>query len=301
MNPIFDVLGVGENSVDIVLVLPAVPSPADDRNKLRISQRHVQCGGQTATAMTTCARLGLRAAYLGAFGNDEHGQRIRRELGGAGVDVSASTVCDAPNRYAIILIDRHSGERMVLWEKDPALAVAAGAVTAEVVSSARLVHVDDTDHSVALRAARLARAAGLPVTCDVDQVTERTRELLETISIVIVGEHVPKQLTGLADHDQALRRLRAWHGGLLVVTLGARGCMALDGDRLLYAPGFAVDVVDTTGAGDVFRGGFIHAYLQGWPVDRVLRFANAAAAVSCTKLGALNGAPAMAEVETLLG
>jgi sugar/nucleoside kinase (ribokinase family) len=300
MTPAFDVLGIGENSVDIVLGLPAVPSPLGDRNKLRITHRHVLCGGQTATALTACARLGLRACYLGAFGDDEYGRLIKSQLEQEGVDLSRARVCQVPNRYAVILIDVHTGERMVLWEKDDQLAVPADAIDEGTVRQVRLLHVDDTGPAVALRAARLARAAGVPVTCDVDQVTSRTRDLLEAISIVIVAEHVPQQLTGLADHEQALRRLRAWHGGLLVVTLGARGCMALQGDHLHYAPGFSVGVVDTTGAGDVFRGAFIYAYLQNWPADRVLRFANAAAAVSVGRLGAMNGAPTMDEVETLL-
>lgn len=301
MTTTFDVLGVGENSVDIVLIVPAPPAPNDNRNKQRIVARHVQCGGQTATAMAACAGLGLRAAYVGAFGNDAHGQLIREELLRRGVDLATAPVCEAENRYAVILVEQHSGDRMVLWDRDRALAVPPDVMDAALVSRARLVHVDDTDHAIALRAARLARAAGLPVTCDVDSVSSRTRELLEAISIVIVSEHLPAQLTGLSDHEQALRRLRAWHPGLLVVTLGPRGCMALEGDRLHYAPGFPVDVVDTTGAGDVFRGGFIYGTLQGWPVERVLRFANATAAASCGRLGAMNGAPTMADVERVLG
>jgi sugar/nucleoside kinase (ribokinase family) len=76
--------------------------------------------------------------------------------------------------------------------------------------------------------------------------------------------------------------------------------MALDGDRLLQSPGFEVHAVDTTGAGDVFRGGFIFGLLQEWPVDRALRFANAAAAVSCTRTGALDGVPGREDVERLL-
>lgn len=300
MTTSFDVLGLGENSVDIVLLLPAVPSPHDQRNKLRISSRRVLCGGQTATAMAACASLGLRAAYVGAFGSDEHGRLIRDELVRRGIDISAAPVCEGPNRYAVILVEEQSGERMVLWERADALRVPAHVLDAGIVSRARLVHVDDTDHDAAVRLARLARAARLPVTCDVDAVTARTRELLDAVSIVIVSEHVPRQLTGCDDHEAALREMRRWHEGLLVVTLGPRGCVALDGDRLHAAPGFAVDAVDTTGAGDVFRSGFIYGTLQGWPVERVLRFANATAAASCRRLGAMDGAPSLAEVEALL-
>jgi sugar/nucleoside kinase (ribokinase family) len=76
--------------------------------------------------------------------------------------------------------------------------------------------------------------------------------------------------------------------------------MALDGDRLIHVPGFEVEAVDTTGAGDVFRGGFIYGLLQQWPVDRVLRFANAAAAVSCTRTGALDSVPSLEDTRRLL-
>jgi sulfofructose kinase len=84
------------------------------------------------------------------------------------------------------------------------------------------------------------------------------------------------------------------------VTLGHHGALALDGDRAIHVPAFRINPIDTTGAGDVFRGGFIYGYLQGWPTEQVLRFANAAAAVSCTRLGALAGVPDLGEVETML-
>jgi sugar/nucleoside kinase (ribokinase family) len=84
------------------------------------------------------------------------------------------------------------------------------------------------------------------------------------------------------------------------VTVGENGAIALDGDALLAAPGFPVTVVDSTGAGDVFRGAYIYGIVRGWSFERQLWFANAAAAVSCTKPGAMGGVPALAEVEDLL-
>ena len=87
---------------------------------------------------------------------------------------------------------------------------------------------------------------------------------------------------------------------MLCVTLGEHGAIILDGDRLYEEPAFNVHAVDTTGAGDVFRGGFIYALIDGQPMDQALRTANAAAAVSCTRLGALNGVPALDEVNALI-
>src|SRR5207248_685029 len=90
------------------------------------------------------------------------------------------------------------------------------------------------------------------------------------------------------------------HSHVLCVTLGEQGAMVLDGDRLYQEPAFKVHAVDTTGAGDVFRGGFIYALVHDQPIDQALRTANAAAAVSCTRLGALNGVPTLGEVQDLL-
>ena len=116
--------------------------------------------------------------------------------------------------------------------------------------------------------------------------------MVAAVTIPIFAEHVPTALTGRADPEAALRALRREHEGLLVVTLGTHGALALDGHRAIRSPAFHVDAIDTTGAGDVFRAGFIHGQLSGWSLEPTLRFANAAAAVSCTRLGALAGVPA---------
>jgi sugar/nucleoside kinase (ribokinase family) len=169
-----------------------------------------------------------------------------------------------------------------------------------VIASARVLHVDDVDVPAAIEAARIARAHGIPVTCDIDHVTPGTRELLQLVSHPVFAESVPPQLTGEAEPARALRAIRRAHPGRLVVTVGERGAIALEGDTLLEAPGFPVTVVDSTGAGDVFRGAYIYGLVRGWPFERQLEFANAAAAISCTKPGAMGGVPTLAEVEDLL-
>ena len=131
-------------------------------------------------------------------------------------------------------------------------------------------------------------------------MTDRTGELVAAVTVPIFAEHLLEPLTGERDYERALRRLRAQHGGMLCVTLGARGAMLLDGDRLHHEPGYEVQIVDTTGAGDVFRGAFIHAMLGGTAPADVLRFANAAAAISCTRLGAISSVPTLAQAEALL-
>jgi sugar/nucleoside kinase (ribokinase family) len=278
-----DVVGVGENSIDVVYQMPG-------------AARRVSPGGQLATTLCTCAAMGLRVAYLGTFGDDGNGTLIRRELEARGVDVTGARTRRAPNRYAVILVDAR-GERTVFWHRDASLRLEPGDIPRDVIAGARLVHVDNVDEEAAIRAARFARDAGRHVTTDIDRVTPRTGELVGSATVPILAEHVPRALTGESDPEHGLRALRRRHDGMLCVTLGARGAMLLYGQRLYQIGAYPIQAVDTTGAGDVFRGAFIHALLRGDSPERILRFANAAAALSCTREGAIGGVPTQMDVD----
>jgi sugar/nucleoside kinase (ribokinase family) len=292
------VVGVGENSVDLLVRLPARPEFGPGE-KMPIESQTLAMGGQVVTALCTCASLGLRTAYVGVFGDDEHGRFARRELEQRSVDTSASFVRQAPTRQAVILVDAQ-GERSVLWSRDPALALRPGDVPEERLQQSRVVHLDGVDADAAIRSATVARQAGAIVTCDIDVADTAAATLFEGATHPIVAERVPPALTGQADVERALRQLRRRHSGPICVTLGARGALLLDGDDLHFAPPPDVNVVDTTGAGDVFRGAYITALLEGLRPEAVLRFATVAAAISCTRVGAVGGVPTRAEIESML-
>jgi ribokinase/sulfofructose kinase len=296
----WDVLGVGCNSVDYVYRLPASPRADSPTAKLRISSHQVMCGGQMATAMAACAGLGLNACYVGSAGHDHNGRLIVSELQRRGVDTSHVMTRECANRFAVIAVDEASGERIVLWDRDDRLNITAAEIDPALIASARLVHVDDEDQDAAIAAARAARDAGVPVTSDIDRVTDKTPDLVAAVSIPIFAQHVLPAITGESDLRLALQQLRRTHSGLLCVTLGPGGAMLLAGDELLIEPGFNIIAVDTTGAGDVFRAAFIHGLLHDSSPRDLLRFANAAAAVSCTRAGAMNSVPTRDEVARLI-
>jgi sugar/nucleoside kinase (ribokinase family) len=291
-----DVVGVGANSVDYVYRLPEYPRPDSRASKLQIRSHAISCGGQVATALAACAAMGLKTAYVGALGRDDNGRRMREELTARGVDATHAVTREAVNPYAVILLDEQHGERIVLWDRSPALALRPDEIPKDLITASRLLHVDDVDEEASMRAAGYAREAGIPVTSDIERVTERTPELVAAVSIPIFGEHVLEPLTGERDFERALRALRRTHDGLLCVTLGAHGAMLLEGDHLHHVLGIRVPVTDTTGAGDVFRGAFIAALLRGDAPEAVLRFANAAAALSCTRTGAISSVPTLSDV-----
>ena len=296
----WDVVGVGASCIDHVCRMPVFPVAGTDRSKIRLTSESVMCGGQTATALAACRAFGLRTKYVGAVGDDESGARISRELQARGIDTTdVVRVPGVPSATATILID-DTGDRLVLWHRDPALVTALARLPIDAIRTARLVHVDDVDEQAAVASAKMARDGGAIVTCDIDHVTPRTAELMSLVSMPIFAEHLPRELTGEPDIERALRILRRRHPGLLVVTLGDRGAAALDREAFVQAPACRVDAVDTTGAGDVFRAGFIYAVLQGLPIAETLRLANAAAAAKCMRLGAMGGVPSFEAVRALL-
>jgi sulfofructose kinase len=293
------VTGVGVNSFDLVFRIPIDIQAFHSAGKVQALDARSFCGGQTATALAACGAFGLTTRYIGAFGAGESASRMRAELEQRGIDLTHAVERDVPNAGAGIVVDK-AGHRTVMWNRDPRLGLMPGDIPAAVLAASRLIHVDDVDQPAALHAARVGRDRAILVTSDLEQAVEGTEELVSTVTYPIFDPNAPAVLTGERDPERALRKLRRLNAGVLCMTLGEHGAAALEGDRFHLAPAVTVAVVDTTGAGDVFRAGFIYGLLQGWPVERLLGFANAAAALSCTRLGAIASVPSLNDINQLL-
>jgi len=227
----------------------------------------------------------------------------RESLTGAGVDVSAARIVQGgANQFAIILVDGRSGDRTVLWDRDPALIMEPGDVPREAVVSGRLLIVDCHETAAATRAASYAREADVPTIIDVEKVRPGIGDLLQNIDAVIAAQEFPCALTGHEDLGRALRAIgREFGTGIVCATLGREGSLAWCNGREIRTPGFQVDCVDSTGAGDVFRGAFAAGCLRAPDDDleEVLIYANAVAALNCRALGSRGGIPSPDEVEQL--
>ena len=297
----FDVAGFGLNSVDLVAVVAEYPVSNTKQRLQRVAQLP---GGQMATAMATCARLGWRARYIGRFGDDDLGPVSRESLRRAGVDISAAeTIPGATNQMAVILVDARTGERTVLWDRHPALNMEPADVPRDAVTSARLLIVDCHQTAAAAQAARYARAAGVPTIIDVERVRPGIGDLLQNIDAIIAAEEFPAALTGHEGLGGALGIIGRESGASVVcVTLGAKGSLAWCRGHEIRTPAFPVDCVDSTGAGDCFRGAFAAACLSmpDGDLEDVLEYANAVAALNCRALGSRGGLPTPAEVEQLM-
>ena len=297
----FDVAGFGLNSIDLVAVVAEFPQSNSKQRLQRFAQLP---GGQIATAMTACARLGWKARYVGSFGDDALGALSRESLTSEGVDISAArTVAGATNQFAVVLVDARSGERTVLWDRHPGLTTDPASVPREAVTSGRMLIVDCHETAAATQAARYARQAGVPTIVDVEKVRPGIGDLLQQIDAIIAAEAFPVELTGCEELGRALEIIgREFGAPLVAVTLGAAGSLCWCNGREIRTPALPVDCVDSTGAGDAFRGGFAAGCLAApeGEIEDVLLYANAVAALNCRALGARGGLPRRAEVDRLL-
>lgn len=299
MSNSVDVLGIGLNATDTLILVPEYPPYA---GKIAFSRELLSPGGQVATAVVTCARLGLRTSYIGTIGDDLRGDIQRKSLEGTGVDTTSVLVRrDCPNQTAYILIDESTGERTVLWQRSDRLRLLPAEINEHQIASSKLLHIDGYDVEAAAHAARLARRHNVPVSLDVDTLYPGFESVLQNVDYLVASSSWPAKWTGESDPFLALGMLqRDYKFRVAAMTLGHSGSLALATGRWAYSPAFEVPCADTTGAGDVFHGAFCYAMLANMSIQAALTFSNAAAAINCTAIGARGHIPNRSEVEALL-
>jgi sulfofructose kinase len=292
-----DIAGVGLNATDTLIALSHFPGSG---SKVEVRSATVLPGGQVASAMVACRRWGLRARYVGKLGDDSAADLHRAEFSKAGVETELITARGCASQQAFILVE-DSGERTVLWKRDERLKLQPEELRREWITDARALHVDGHDTAAATTAAGWAREAGIAVVADLDDLYPGVEGLLAKVDYLIVSRDIPERLTGHADLRESLPEVQRRFGcTLTAATLGHDGVVAWDGGRFWYRPAYRVDVVDTTGAGDIFHAGFIYGLLQGWELGSTLDFACAAAALNCTATGARGGIRAVEQIEGLM-
>jgi sulfofructose kinase len=297
--PQFDVVGVGLNATDTLLIVPKFPAYA---GKVPFTEEILSPGGQVASAMVACARLGMRTKYIGAIGDDERGRIQSQSLLGTGINLDHVQLRrNCPNQSAYIIIDRSTGERTVLWHRADCLRIDPDQIEPEQIACARLLHIDGHDTQAVERAAAIARRHGIPVTVDVDMIYHGFDRVLPNIDYLIASSDFPTAWTGVNDPFLALEAIQKEYGMKVAgMTLGAHGALVRENGRFHYSPAFVVNCVDTTGAGDVFHGAFCYAVLQGMEMREALDFSNAMAALNCTALGARGGIGCLDDVRSLM-
>ena len=294
----FDVVGMGLNAVDHICVIPRFPKYEE---KLKMLDFKKAPGGQVASALTACAAWGLRTKYIGKVGGDELGAFSLASLKEAGIDTAdVVTARNAMNQFAFILVDASTGERTIIWKRDKALEMQPDQVPLTAVTSGRFLLLDGHDSEAAAVAAEHAREAGVAVVVDAETMKPGTPALIKNSGYVVCAREFPERFTGEARLEEALKAIKAQGPRCVVATLGNEGAISLDERGFLRSKGFRVKCIDSTGAGDVFHGAFIYGLAEGWQMEAILEFANAAAALNCTAIGARAGIKPVGEIFDLI-
>ncbi len=255
MTAKWDVLGFGAVAVDDLLYLDAYPAAG---SKAQVREERREGGGLAGTALVAAARLGARAAYAGVLGDDELSRFTLAELKRAGVDCSAVLRRpDARPRHSVILVDRANGCRTVLSSRTGVIPPPAEMASVDLLGACRVLFVDHTVAAFALTAVPLAQRLGIPVVADLERVTPEVLALVELVDHLVVGVGFARQVTGQGAPEEMVRALLIPGRMACVVTAGEQGCWYADrqtGSEVHYQPAHRVEIVDTTGCGDVFHG-----------------------------------------------
>lgn len=286
-----DVVGLGEISLDRRIAVSRLPL-AGGKQTSRGDEKLP--GGQVATALLGCARLGLRTAFLGAVGDDASAKTVLAPLIEAGVNVAnVQTLADGATRQAWVLVEVGNGERSVIEKRDEGVRIDTARLDRELICGARALLIDATDPDAALWAARTARSAGVAVFLDADRPSRATENLLPWVDFPVVSQQFAEGIGSGLSSLAGLRSLLEAGAAAAVVTLGERGALALDANGKFESAAFEIVPADTTGAGDAFHAGWIAAALAGEDLESGLRMANATAALNCGAQGAQGGLPTL--------
>src|SRR5262249_41892444 len=224
-----DVVGLGSNAVDLLGVIDGQPAP-DTKAPLR--EFDIQGGGMIATAMVACARLGLRARYVGKFGDDYWARLGRRLLARDGVDVRhALRARGSVGHVSMMLIDARTGLRTGFYRRPPAYAIRPEDLDPAVMTSGRLLHVDGVDPEAAEMAVRWAREAGIRVTMDGERAVDGIDAVWPGVDLLVCNPRFVAQVTGRAALEDGLRALAARGPARVAATLGAEGAIGLEGEH----------------------------------------------------------------------
>lgn len=287
-------LCVGDMDMDLLVAVDALPDFDTKRTGRRLGEWP---GGMAANVAVAARRLGGDSRLVGVIGDDDVGSRVLTALRAESVDVTHCAVRSDCETFMCLVLVGPGGEKALLRMDTPAFMPEPGDITAAAFEGVGHVHLNYGSPVLVEHCMALAREAKATVSldleaADLDADRERLERVLGGVDVLFVNGHTRERLRDMGDpHRRA---------GAVVTTLGGDGAVFEAGDETNRQPGFPVEAVDSTGAGDCFAGAFLSRWLAGDPPADCLRFASAAAAISVCRHGAQAAAPTAAEVRAFI-
>lgn len=293
------VIGIGSAVYDTLMVVDRFPV---EDTKLEGLETKVQGGGPCATALVAAQKLGVSAAYMGTLGDDPFGRFMLDDFRHWGIDTSyIRMVPDAVSFHSVVLLNRAAATRTCIWSKGSVPPPAPDELNMEALRRAKVLHLDGHMLDAAIFAAKKCRELGVKVSHDAGGTYKGVENLMPYVDWLIPSQEFALKMTGArTPEDAALKLYKTYHPELLVLTQGVEGGILLDERGMRRYESYRVDAKDTNGCGDTFHGAFVAAKIHGLKNDAACKYASAAAAIKCTRLGARHAMATDAECRAFL-
>ncbi len=292
------VTGIGQCSLDYLTLVDTYP-PIDTKEE--VLEWHEQGGGPVATALVALSRLGISCRFYGVIGDDGAGEKIRQSLIGEGVDIAGLIKRRrAASQVAFIAIEKGSGRRTIFWKRPSGRELQIEDLGTDFLNDSSFLLLDGLMKDVSLYAAEKARQLNIPIMLDAGRGRPGMLELASVSDYLVASEEFARDLGWQITHDALQREKKRLGVKVLTITSGVKGSITISDDEVIHTPAFEVEALDTTGAGDVFHGGYIYGLLKGWSLRDAVTFASAMAAMKCTRIGGRAGIPRLNEVMKFL-
>lgn len=289
-----EIVGVGACVYDTLIVSDSFPT---EDTKLAVKGAMQSGGGPCGTGLVAAAKLGGKCGYIGVLSDDGGGKFLFGDFEKYNVDTSSIKIDKGGSFSSYVLLNKSNSTRTcLLYRGDlPPLCLDEGQRNA--IENAKILMVDGNELSAAIEAAKAAKNSGTKVLYDAGGLYEGIEGLLPYVDILIPSEEFAIGFTGEKNAENAAKKLYSqFKPDVVVVTQGKEGGICFDGKKCAEYEAFAVEAVDSNGAGDVFHGAFAFAQVMGFDYYKSCVLSSAASALKCTKLGARSGAPTYSEV-----
>ena len=296
---------LGSINADHILNLESFPAPGET---VTGNQYQVAFGGKGANQAVAAGRSGANIAFIACTGDDDTGERVRKQLASDNIDVSPVSVVEGESTGVALIFVNAEGENVIGIHAGANAALTTERVEAQrgIIAGAEalLMQLESPVESV-LAAAKIAHENHTTVVLNPAPARVLSDELLALVDIITPNETEAEKLTGIRveNDDDAARAARALHDkgiGTVIITLGSRGVWVSANGEGRRVPGFKVKAIDTIAAGDTFNGALVTALLEGRAMDEAIRFAHAAAAIAVTRKGAQPSVPWRKEIDEFL-
>jgi len=294
---VLKVIGIGNPVMDFLIHTNRIPKT---NGVSRLEDYSWQGGGKVSSALVTLGRLGIKTGIIGVVGADAFGKFCIQDFKRHNVDTSRLVVDpEGKTSFCICLSEKDTQGRSFIGGGGPLRKLTLEDLDRDYITQGEILHLSHMN-PVIRQAALWAKEAGQQVVFDADDYHEEIEKNYDVIDVFIASEFYYRAIYKNDDFEKNCREIQEQGPAIVVFTFGERGCLGVYGDKFFKIPAFKVDVVDTTGAGDVFHGAFIYGLLQGWDIEYTAKFSSAVSAIKCTRLGGRAGIPNLATVERFL-